>query len=182
HLVAIYGLEDGDVLVDDLAAKPFRVPVDIMALARGRIGSYKNRLLSVTSTGEIDLPAAIMAGIQDEIEHLNKDSDSFSLPAFQKWGKMMTHRKNAKGWPVVFADRRGLYGALKSVYEGVELVSTGGGGMRSLYADFLDEAASIINRPALREVAAQYRGLADQWSAFASAALPDTIEPLRKTK
>src|SRR6185503_2329580 len=27
HLVAIYGLEDGDYLVDDLAVEPFRVPV-----------------------------------------------------------------------------------------------------------------------------------------------------------
>jgi hypothetical protein len=182
HFISIYGLEDGDCLVDDLAAKPFRVPTDIMASARGRIGSYKNRLLSVTSVGDVDLPAAIMAGIEDEIEHLSKDSDSFSLPTIQKWGKMMTHRKNPKGWHVVFADRRGLYGALKSVYEGVELVSTGGGGMRGLYADFLDEAASILNRPALREVAGQYRSLAVQWSAFASSALPDNVEPLRETR
>jgi hypothetical protein len=182
NFIAIYGIEDGQVLVDDLAAKPFRVPVETMVSARARIGSYKNRLLSVKVDGEHDLPAAIMVGIQDMIEHLSQSSDSFSLPTFQKWGKMMTHRKNAKGWPVVFADRRGLYGALKSVYEGIELVSTGGGGMRGLYADFLDEAAVVVNRPALREVAEQYRRLAAQWSAFAGSALPDGVEPLRETK
>lgn len=182
HLVSIYGIDDGDVMVDDLAAKPLRVPQEIMASARARIGSYKNRLLLVSADGMADLPGAIMAGIQDEIEHLSKDSDSFSLPTFQKWGKMMTQRKNAKGWPVVFADRRGLYGALKSVYEGVELVSTGGGGMRGLYADFLDEAASIVNLPALGEVAGQYRALAGQWHGLAEMALPDSSEPLRETK
>jgi hypothetical protein len=182
HYVSIYGIEDGDVLVDDLAAKPFRVPAETMASARGRIGSYKNRLLSVEANGAVDLPEAIQGGLQACVEHLSQPSDSFSLPTFRKWGKMMTHRKNAKGWPVVFADRRGLFGALRSVYEGIELISTGGGGMRGLYADFLDEAAGIINRPALREVAKQYRSLAGQWSAFASSAMPDQVEPLRETK
>lgn len=181
HIVAIYGLENGEVLVDDLAAKPFRVPVETMASARARIGSYKNRLLLATPDGEPDLRAAVMAGLQAQIDHLSQPSDSFSLPTFQKWGKMMTHRKNAKGWPVVFADRRGLYGALKSVYEGIELVSTGGGGMRGLYADFLDEAAGIVELD-LGAVANAYRTLAKQWSAFAESALRDGIEPLRETK
>lgn len=181
HLVAIYGVEGDDVWVDDLAARPFRVPVEQMASARGRIGSYKNRLLQVTANGDVDLPAAIKAGLQDCVDHLSQSSDSFSLPTFRKWGKMMTHRKNAKGWPVVFVDRRGLYGALKSVYEGIELVSTGRGGLRGLYADFLVEAAGIVN-PALADVATVYRSLAAQWSTFASSALPDSIEPLRETK
>jgi hypothetical protein len=182
QLISIYGTEDGDVLVDDLAAKPFRVPVEVMASARARIGSYKNRLLVPEIKGEIDLPQAIMMGLQDEIDHLNKDSDSFSLPTFQKWGKMMTHPKNAKGWPVVFADRRGLFGALASVYDGIELLGTGGGGMRGLYADFLEEAATIVDRPALAEAASHYRNLATRWTAFAETVLPDNIEPLREIK
>lgn len=182
HIVSIYGIEGDTVCVDDLAAKPFLVPTENMAPARGRIGSYKNRLLTVSPNGTPDLPTAIMSGIRDCVEHLSQKSDSFSLPTFRKWGKMMTDRKNAKGWHVVFADRRGLYGALKSIYEGVELVSTGGGGLRGLYADFLDEAASVVNRPDLREVAAEYRRLAAKWSAFADSALPDNVEPLRETK
>jgi hypothetical protein len=181
HQIAIYGIEDDNVLVDNLAAKPYRVPVETMATARNRVVSYKNRLLLTTPNGEVDLPSAIAAGIQDELDHLSQDSDSFSLPTFQKWGKMMTNRKNPKGWHVVFADRRSLYDALKSVYEGVELISTGGGGMRGLYADFLDEAAGIVN-DGLRDVAKVYRSLAAQWSAFADAALPDNIDPMRETK
>jgi hypothetical protein len=170
------------VLVDDLAAQPFRVPAESMAAARARITSYKNRLLLTTANGTPDLPAAIMTGIQDCVEYLSQKSDSFALPTFRKWGKMMTDRKNPKGWHVVFADRRGLYGGLKSVYEGVELISTGGGGMRGLYAEFLDEAAGIVGQPALREVAEQYRDLATKWSELASSALPDEIDPLRETK
>lgn len=182
HIVSIYGIEGDTVWVDDLAAKPFTVPAEKMAAARGRIGSYKNRLLTVNSNGTPDLPTAMMSGIRDCVEHLSQKSDSFSLPTFRKWGKMMTDRKNAKGWHVVFADRRGLYGALKSIYEGIELIDRGGGGLRGLYADFLDEAADVVNRPALREVAAQYRSLAAKWSALANLALPDSVEPLRETR
>lgn len=182
EFIAIYGFEDGNFLVDNLAAKPFRVPAEIMASARARIGSYKNRLLWTPPIGEPDISAAVEAGIRDEIEHLSQDSDSFSLPTIQKWGRMMTNGKNNKGWPVVFADRRSLYGALKSVYEGIELLGTGGGAMRGLYADFLDEAAPILNRPALKAVAQGYRNLASQWSTFADSTLPDNIEPLRETR
>jgi hypothetical protein len=181
HLIAIYGIQDDEILVDDLAAKPFRVTSEVMASARARIGSYKNRLLLISANGEIDLPRAINSGLQDCVEHLSQSSDSFSLATYKKWGKMMTHRKNAKGWPVVFANRKGLYSALKSIYEGIELVSTGGGGMRGLYADFLDEVADIIN-PNFRDVAKMYRNLSAQWTQFAEAALPDTVEPLRETK
>lgn len=182
HLISIYAVEDGVVWVDDLADKPFPVSVEIMAAGRGRISSYKNRLLTVSSNGAPDLRAAIMSGIQDEIEHLSQPSDSFSLPTFRKWGKMMTDRKNAKGWHVVFRDRRGLYGALKSIYEGVELNSRGGGGLRGLYADFLDEAADVIGKPALHESAVLYRALAAQWSAFADSALPDYVGAFGETK
>ena len=123
-----------------------------------------------------------MTGIRDCVEHLSQKSDSFSLPAFRKWGRMMTDRKNAKGWHVTFADRRGLYGALKSIFEGIELVDASGGGLRGLYADFLEEAAGIVDRPALCEAAVSYRKLAAQWTQLADAALPDGVDPFRETK
>lgn len=182
HIVAIFGVEGDTVWVDDLAAKPYAVSAEAMITARGRISSYKNRLFEVTPNGTPDLPAAVLTGIRHCVEHLSQKSDSFSLPTFRKWGKMMTERKNAKGWHVVFADRRGLYGALKSVYEGVELVDVGGGGLRGLYADFLEEAAEVLNRPALRDAGAKYRDLAAQWSRLGESALPEDMEPLRETR
>jgi hypothetical protein len=39
--------------------------------------------------------------------------------------------------------------------------------------------AAIVNKPALDEVAAKYRGVAQLWRAFAEAATPDSIEPLK---
>lgn len=182
HWVAIFGIEGDTVWVDDLAAKPFRVSAEALIPARGRIPSYKNRLLEVSPNTTPDLPSAVKTGIDHCVEHLSQKSDSFSLPSFRKWGKMMTDRKNAKGWHVAFADRRGLYSTLKSIYEGVEIIDNGGGAMRGMYADFLEEAAEVISRPTLRQAAAHYRDLAAQWTRLAESALPDEVEPFRLTK
>ena len=51
------------------------------------------------------LRAAVRAGLADAVEHLGARSDSFGLPAWRKWARMLTDTRNAKAWPNVFADR-----------------------------------------------------------------------------
>ncbi len=184
HLAVVCGRDDdGAYWVDDRAARPFHVSAEALADARARITSYKNRLMLLTPAGPVlDLPAAVEAGLRACAANLSAKSDSFSLPTLRKWSRLMTDTKNAKGWPVVFKTRRGLYTALKSLFEGVELSGQRGGGLRGLYADFLDEAAGVLGRPALSEVAVTYRALAGQWTALAEAALPDASEPFKETK
>jgi hypothetical protein len=180
HIVGVHEQKGDDILVDDLGEKLFAVPVDIFAAGRARIGSDKNRLLLVEAPGKVDLKKAIVMGIQDHIQHLGGDSDSFNLPVYKKWARMLTDTRNKKGWPVVFKKRVGLYATLRSVYEGIVLDGTDGAGLRSMYADFLDEAAPIVNKPALKEVARHYRNVAELWKAFAESALPD--KPFKETR
>jgi hypothetical protein len=186
HIVTAYGLDEGEkngVVIDDRALAPFIVDQAAFATARARVASYKNRLVLIEPAAEdIDLKAAVMAGLGDCIEHLGQSSDSFALPAIRKWAKLMTDTRNKKGWPVVFKERKGLYDTLKFVFEGIELLGTGGGALRALYADFLEEAAPVTGKPALTEAAAQYRTVAALWSKLAVAALPDRIPPLRETR
>jgi hypothetical protein len=40
------------------------------------------------------------------------------LPAWRKWARMTTDTRAAKGWPRVFADRRGIASAMASIYTG----------------------------------------------------------------
>jgi hypothetical protein len=184
HLLAVCGREaDGAYWIDDRAAQPYRVSAGELADARARITSYKNRLLLLEPrAGAFDLPAAVEAGLRDCVANLSAKSDSFSLPTLRKWSRLMTDTKNAKGWPVVFKTQRGLYTALKSIFEGIELAGNEGGGLRGLYAEFLDEAAGLLQRPALGQVAATYRALAGQWTTLAEAALPDTEPAFKETK
>jgi hypothetical protein len=104
--------------------------------------------------------------------HLSQRSDSFSLPAWRKWARMLTDTRNAKSWPNVFARRPGLVGALLAAYEGIEPLGTYGGHLRGLYAEFLVEAAELLAAPHLRDRAEEWRAIAARWHALADAALP----------
>jgi hypothetical protein len=182
HVVVACGTAGEDVLIDDLAAQPFKVPADVLAEARSRIPSFKNRLLVVDGAGDdLDLDAAIQAGIAACAEHLSSDSASFSLPAIRKWARLMTDENNPKGWPVVFKDRRGLYGALTAIFEATT-VQGSPGGLRRMYSDFLVEAADVLDNPRLEEPAERYAALAHQWDELADEALPDTVPQFQRTK
>jgi hypothetical protein len=114
--------------------------------------------------------------LADQVDHLRSSSDSFSLPAWRKWSRLMTDAKNVKGWPRVFADGRGLFGALLSIVEAVDgRAGASGGHLRERYADFLDEvtAAGIAR---LGEAATAWRASADLWEDLADAAVPSDLD------
>jgi hypothetical protein len=181
-VAVVYGIEGDNVLVDNLANKPYVIPSDLLVEARAKVPSFRNRIMVVEPSGTFDLDTAIREGLQDCVEFLGGSSTSFTLPSIRKWARMMTDKKNKKGWPTVFAQGRGLYGTLRTIYEGIEHIGTGGGGMRGLYAEFLDEAGAILSNEELNSVADLYRDLHNRWSKLAQAALPDHIEEFKATK
>ncbi|HEV3398438.1 MAG TPA: BtrH N-terminal domain-containing protein, partial [Actinomycetes bacterium] len=107
--VTVYGLDEqaGVALVDDRNRAPLTVSLDALAAARARVGSYKHRQLVLDApAAELDtdgLRRAVLDGLAEQVEHLGQRSDSFSLPAFRKWARLLTDPGNAKGWPKVFA-------------------------------------------------------------------------------
>ena len=174
--IVVYGIEGDRVYVDDRGLAPRIVERATLDAARARVGSYKHRLCVIEPPPERELPvdvlrSAVRAGIADGVEHLSATSDSFSLPAWRKWARMMTAR-NAKAWPRVFASGQGLAGALLSTYEGIQPVGLDGGHLRGLYADFFDEAAVLLADPALAEAAVAWREAAARWQALADIVLP----------
>jgi Butirosin biosynthesis protein H, N-terminal/Domain of unknown function (DUF4872) len=174
--VVVYAARDDRVHVDDRGLAPLTVDRPTLDAARARVGSYKNRLTVIApDRTEIEtdtLRAAVRAGLDDAAEHLSASSDSFGLPAWRKWARMMTG-EGAKAWPHVFADGRGLAAALLSTYEGIQPAGLYGGHLRALYADFLDEAAALVDEPGLEQAATAWRAAADEWHALAATALPD---------
>lgn len=183
HFVTVYGMDEEQVYVDDRARNPLVVDRQSFAKARGRIGSYKNRLLLLDSAdAEFDLTAVIQAGLADCVAYIGGDSQTFAIPVYKKWARLMTDTKNKKGWPVVFKEKKGLFSTLRSLHEGIKLFGTKGGGLRYLYADFLHEAASVVGNPALEAAADHYTALGGRWERFADAVLPDHIAPLAETR
>lgn len=177
HAVVVHGLADGAYRIDDRGLAPLTVPLARFDAARARVGSYKNLLVSPAPRGDVPpatLRAAVRDGIADCARRLGGSSTSFALPAWAKWARLMTDRKAAKGWPRVFADGRGLVGALCSVWEGASPAGMTGGHLRDLTADFLDEAGPVLDAD-LSGAAAAWRGAADGWHALAERALPGDV-------
>lgn len=178
HPVVVHGRGlDGTYLVDDRGTTALRVAPDVLARARARIGSYRHRVIELRPEPgpmPIDrLRAALRAGLEDQVDHLRARSDSFSLPAWRKWSRLVTDDRNAKAWPRVFANGVGLFEALLSIVEGVDGdVGATGGHLRDLYADGLVEAAATLDLPALVDAAAGWRVAADLWQDLSDAAVP----------
>jgi hypothetical protein len=174
YTLAIYGREGDRLLVDDRNRGRLTVSEAEMAVARGRVPSYKNRLLipdpALTELNEERLVAAIDVALTEQVEHLASRSDSFSLPAIRKWAKMLTDERNPKAWPRVFADGRFLLRALVSTYESVTEGGIFGGNLRRLFVEFLAEAARLTGRD-LEEPAHAYRQAAAAWERFAATCL-----------
>ncbi|HEU0236836.1 MAG TPA: BtrH N-terminal domain-containing protein [Candidatus Limnocylindrales bacterium] len=172
---------DGAYLVDDRGRTPLHVDAAVLARARARIGSFRHRLIELRPTpGPVPvdrLRAALRAGLDDQVDHLRSRSDSFSLPAWRKWSRLMTDPRHAKGWPRVFAGGAGLFGGLMSIVEEVDGdVGATGGNLRELLAGGLDEAATVLDLPGLVDAAAAWRGAADLWHDLADAAVPASID------
>ena len=181
-VAVVYGIDGETVWVDNLANKPYTLASDLLVEARAKVPSFRNRIMAVESSSQIDLRQAIEDGLQDHITYLGASSTSFALPAIRKWARMMTDSKNAKGWPTVFRGGSGLYGTLRTVYEAIVHIGTGGGGLRDLYADFLEEAALFLCNQDLKTTASLYRDLHIRWRALAHASLPDSVEVFKSTK
>ncbi len=184
--IVAYGESNGRVHVDERNLAPLTVDRDAFDRARDRVVSYKNLLISLppeqTTLSDELLAAAVLEGLRDGTDRVAGTSESFALPAWRSWSRRMTDDRNAKGWPRVFADGRGLTDALLSVWEGVEPVGMSGGNLRGLFADSLEEAAELLRRPQLRELAESWRGIASQWHDLAETALPVTDATLARMR
>jgi hypothetical protein len=181
HVIGVHSKSGDTYTIDDLTQMEWTLTTEELANAREPIPSNKQRTMTFTPSYEFDLKSAVMAGIQDHIDYLSSNSESFSLPVIKKWAKMMTHPKNKKGWQVVFKKRAGLYVTLRSVYEGITLDNTEGAGLRDLYADFLTEANAIIDAD-LNEAIQAYRMCAKKWRDFANTALSDDVPAFAQAK
>ncbi len=186
HPVVAYAAAGGRVHLDDRTLAPLTVPAEDLDRARARVGSYRNTMLVVRERGTAipadRLRAAVRAGLEAGVDHLGGTSASFALPAWRKWGRLLVDPRAAKGWPTVFADRRGLLQALASVWEGVEPAGMEGGHLRGLFADGLEQAAVVLDEPALAAEAPGWRKIADRWHALAETALPDDVPAVARLR
>ena len=182
----VIGLDDTNEIayLDDRAPAPMAVRQAKLAQARAAIRTYKNRIMVAEQSDEpVNLRSAVEAGIRDCYEGLlNPRIKTFGLESLMQWAELVADSKDKRGWPRTFEDPTELYKILTWVHHWIETGGTGGGALRGMYADFLDEAATVLDQPGLGDVSERYRQSSRLWSALAVAALPDSIPLFRETR
>ena len=179
HPVIAYAEQDGRMHLDDRSLAPLTVAGDDVDGARARVGSYRNTMLAVRTRDCVipddRLREAVRSGLEDMVGYLGGRSDSFAVPAWRKWARMLVASGPAKAWSRVFADGAGLFGALLSVWEGVEPAGMTGGNLRREFAAGLIEAAAVLDQPRLGHEAARWVEIANLWHTLAETAVPTAV-------
>jgi len=183
-LVYGYDMQSGEVNIADRARVPLTASHASVAAARARLTKTRHRMMTIGAPDPNRLPSAIRAGIHDCIAIFTGKppvgaASSFGFEAYRKWADLLTNPRNKRGWATMFAPGQRMVSGLTSAYKFIELWYTGGRGARHIYGDFLDEAASVLDKATLRDAAGQFRLCAERWDALARALLPDTVALFR---
>ncbi len=187
--IVVYGLDEAQerVWIADRARVPLSITSSELGLARSRVKKSKHRLVTLDPPNPDRLPAAVRAGIEAclqlyEGQPPRGPGANFGFNAFERWASLLTRPGAKQSWAKVFPPGRAMYAGLTSAYDSLAISGKGGPADRELFADFLEEAGLILEKPGLQEAAAGFRGSAEAWEAFLQALLPDEIAPFRETR
>lgn len=186
-------LEDGRVIIADRSSQPLRVSMADLTKARGRVKEDRYRLITFDAPQPAKLASAVQKGISQAIALFTEKPprggrDNFGFAAYAKLAEMLVNTRNKHSWERYFPPGIRMYHALAGspvqpgAYHWIMTWGAADGAERGLYADFLDEAARILYKPALEDAAAKFRESYQLWLAFANALLPDDLPLLGESK
>ncbi len=182
HTFVVFGLDEtkDEVYISDRAKKTVTVTIEDLQKARGSKFSPfapKHRILRIKYPSKIEgLTCGIKQGIEDCCNNmLNPPISNIGLAGMQKWVDTVTRwSKQFKGLS--------LYGCLFNTFMYIEVSGTGGSAFRTMYAKFLEEASTYVAKPALQEIAEDFKECAKMWSEVAESALPDSWPQLQRIR
>ncbi|MEZ4866583.1 MAG: BtrH N-terminal domain-containing protein [Caldilineaceae bacterium] len=184
----VYGYDAAadQVWLADRASVPLTVTTAELATARGRVKKDKYRIMTLDQPDPDKLAAAVTAGIWDCVNLYTEkppkgSANNWGLKGLRWWAELLTHPKQRMSWAKEFPIGAKLYAGLTSAFD-FGAVGIRGDAERPLYADFLDEASIILNKPNLREVAQIFRQSGRAWQQLALMLLPEEVPLLQETR
>ncbi len=168
HNLVVYGRENGRYLISDpVMENPESLDYDELMRVRWARGMFEPRghmYYPVKIPDRIDLPAAVVKGIRRNCREML----TIPFPFFGIRGIRYVARKIDR-WPDKLGEKKAdLY--LGNFIRMQEEIGTGGAGFRFIYAAFLEEAAGILNNPALLALSQAMTETGDRWRDFAAIA------------
>ena len=172
-----YEPEKGEAYISDRSRVPLTVSTDELDAARGRIKKERQALTLLGAPDESQLAAAVKQGIVDCLALMTEkppkgSAKNFGLRALQQWAEMLT--KTSKGsWAREYPTGRPLLAALTTAYTfmGPAFGKTVQA-ERDVYAEFLNEAALVLQNGELRAVSEIYAAAGAAWEALLDSLLP----------
>jgi hypothetical protein len=180
--------------VADRSKVSIAIGVEELMDARERVKKDRFRMATLSAPDPKKLREAVAAGIRQCIQLFDgvgapkNHAASFGFAGFQEWAEMLLNQRNKQSWSRVFPDGAGLFQALagRTAQPGVFIwIMTFGAAPdaeRELFAEFLEEAAILLDRPKIEPIAKKFRDIAPMWRHLAEAVLPDRIPILRETR
>jgi len=181
------------VTVADRSSQPFHVSTADFTKARARVKEDKFRLMTLDAPQTSKLAGAVHKGICQAISLFTEAPprgarDNFGFAAYAKLAELLVNTRNKQSWERYFEPGVRIFHALAGaphqpgMYFWVNHWGSADGAERGLYADFLEEAAVILKKPALKETAGKFSESHKVWLKFADALLPDDIPMLGECK
>lgn len=191
--VVVYGVDDERAYIADRSSQPLTVPRDELAAARARVKKDRFRVVTLGALDMDKLPGAIQKGIWQCVSLYTEGPpkggrDNFGFAAYEKLADMLTNTRNKQSWERLLPPGSRLFAALAGygyqpgAFGWARTFPSNQVDDRTLYAQFLEEAADVLGKADLRQVAGKFRASSDAWREFSEALLPDEVPAFKETR
>lgn len=190
--IVVYGVDENEdtAWIADRAGAPLTVSLDELAAARSRVKKVKFRILTLSEPNEDKVKAAVQKGIWDSIKLYTEKppkgaANNFGFLAYKRWAEVLTKPKARLSWAKEFPIGGKLYSGLLSTFTSAFVYGKQASLLdaeRLMYAQFLNEASEVLDRPGLQDAAEKVKDSAKSWKLLASLLLPDEVPAFKETR
>lgn len=184
HLVGVVGRDGDSVLLDDRAPEPIAVPRATFDAARKGYAKAKQRMVTMRladSDRDSNLGSSVAweptlrAAVAEGVAGYNRPpvpqfAANIGLAGLQKFHRLLTDGRDPKRWGKVFGEGQRAAIGLSRLVDCIDHAYTAPAAGRPLHADFLDEAAAVVDEPRWVEAAGLLRQSGERWGELATLA------------
>lgn len=170
----------GQAVICDRAAVPISVSAELLDAARARVKKEKHRLVILERPDSPDLAAEVRAGIEDAQELFAGNppvgsGKNWGANGYELWIERLRKADSKESWAKLMPAGASLFAGLTTAFKYGLLFwkDQTQSADRMMFADFLDQAATIAGATELADVAGQFRGCGELWRELGEVLLPD---------